>query len=102
MNLSCNFTDIFFGHTHEDQFSVRHDFMCAFPLADFGQIQIYYANNATNISADAALATSWIGPSLTPLTNLNSGFRVYEVDSAVCPADCSQLACFFLWLTSLP
>ena len=24
-----------------------------------------------------------IGPSLTPLTNLNSGFRVYEVDSGV-------------------
>lgn len=24
-----------------------------------------------------------MGPSITPLTNLNSGFRVYEVDSAV-------------------
>jgi hypothetical protein len=47
------------------------------------QIQIFYANNATNISAQTALTTSWIGPSITPLTNLNSGFRVYEVDSAV-------------------
>jgi len=56
--------------------------MSAFPLSDFGQIQIYYANNATNINADTALTTSWIGPSVTPLTNLNSGFRVYEVDSA--------------------
>jgi sphingomyelin phosphodiesterase len=56
--------NIFWGHTHEDQFS------------------IFYANNATNISAETALATSWIGPSITPLTNLNSGFRVYEVDSA--------------------
>jgi len=45
--------------------------------------QIFYANNATNISAQTALTTSWIGPSITPLTNLNSGFRVYEVDSAV-------------------
>ncbi len=31
--------------------------------------------------------TEWgcvqIGPSVTPLTNLNSGFRVYEVDSGV-------------------
>jgi len=35
------------------------------------------------MSADTALAVSWIGPSLTPLTNLNSGFRMYEVDSAV-------------------
>ncbi|KAF8274298.1 sphingomyelin phosphodiesterase [Lactarius quietus] len=56
--------NIFWGHTHQDQF------------------MIFYANNATNISAETALATSWIGPSITPLTNLNSGFRVYEVDSA--------------------
>lgn len=25
-----------------------------------------------------------MAPSITPITNLNSGFRVYEVDSAVC------------------
>jgi len=56
--------NIFFGHTHEDELS------------------IFYANNATVISADTALAVSWIGPSVTPLTNFNSGFRVYEVDSA--------------------
>ncbi|KZT07673.1 Metallo-dependent phosphatase [Laetiporus sulphureus 93-53] len=54
---------IFFGHTHEDQLS------------------IFYTNNATNISAENALTVSWITPSVTPLTNLNSGFRVYEVDS---------------------
>ncbi|OJT08975.1 hypothetical protein TRAPUB_109 [Trametes pubescens] len=54
---------IFFGHTHEDQ------------------VMIYYANNATAISAQTAGAVGWIGPSVTPLTNLNSGFRVYEVDS---------------------
>jgi len=54
---------IFFGHTHEDQLS------------------IFYANNATDISAENALAVQWITPSVTPLTNLNSGFRVYEVDS---------------------
>ena len=66
-------------------------------------MQIYYANNATSISAQTAGAVAWvraphdrllergtdqasgwqIGPSLTPLTNLNSGFRVYEVDSGV-------------------
>ncbi|EIW79572.1 sphingomyelin phosphodiesterase [Coniophora puteana RWD-64-598 SS2] len=56
--------NIFWGHTHEDQFS------------------IFYANNGTNMSAETAQTVSWIGPSLTPLTNLNSGFRVYEVDSA--------------------
>ncbi|KAJ7110353.1 Metallo-dependent phosphatase [Mycena crocata] len=56
--------NIFFGHTHEDQAS------------------IFYANNATEINAGNALTTSWMGPSITPLTNLNSGFRMYEVDSA--------------------
>ncbi|EJU01820.1 Ser/Thr protein phosphatase family protein [Dacryopinax primogenitus] len=54
--------EIFFGHNHEDEFAV------------------YYDNNATNPSAATALATSWIVPSLTPLTNLNSGFRAYDVD----------------------
>ncbi|THH00668.1 hypothetical protein EW026_g1883 [Hermanssonia centrifuga] len=55
---------IFWGHTHEDQLS------------------IFYANNATDISAKTAQVVSWIGPSVTPLTNLNSGFRMYEVDSS--------------------
>ncbi|KAL8945853.1 MAG: hypothetical protein Q9183_007994 [Haloplaca sp. 2 TL-2023] len=55
--------NIFFGHTHEDEF------------------MIYYANNASDISAANALTTGWIGPSITPLTNLNSGFRMYEVDT---------------------
>ncbi|KAF7588362.1 hypothetical protein BBP40_005791 [Aspergillus hancockii] len=54
---------IFFGHTHEDQFMV------------------YYANNGTVRNAETALTTGWIGPSITPLTNLNSGFRLYEVDT---------------------
>jgi hypothetical protein len=59
-------------------------------------MQIFYANNATNISAQTALTTSWIAPSITPLTNLNSGFRVYEVDSAVRVVTDSVLARFFL------
>jgi hypothetical protein len=56
--------NVFFGHTHEDQ---------AF---------VYYSNNATNASAETAIASAWVGPSLTPLTNLNSGYRLYEVDTA--------------------
>ncbi|KAF7332972.1 Sphingomyelin phosphodiesterase [Mycena venus] len=55
--------NIFWGHSHEDHF------------------QIYYSNNGTNMSAETAQAVSWIGPSITPLTDLNSGFRMYEVDS---------------------
>jgi hypothetical protein len=42
---------------------------------------LYYANNGTVQNAETALSTGWIMPSVTPLTNLNSGFRVYEVDT---------------------
>lgn len=54
---------IFFGHTHEDQMT------------------IFYANNGTVMTKETAQMVSWIGPSVTPLTNYNSGFRMYEVDS---------------------
>lgn len=53
---------LFFGHTHEDQ------------------VNIYYSNNGTTQNSSEALTTAWIGPSVTPLTNLNSGYRMYEVD----------------------
>lgn len=56
--------NVFFGHTHEDE------------------LMIYYANNGTVRTLDTALTPGWIGPSVTPLTNLNSGFRMYEVDTA--------------------
>ena len=55
--------NIFFGHTHEDE------------------IMIYYSNNGTAQTSANALTPGWIGPSVTPLTNLNSGFRLYEVDT---------------------
>jgi hypothetical protein len=54
---------IFFGHTHEDQF------------------MIYYSNNGTTRDASHAQTVGWIGPSLTPLTNVNAGYRTYEVDT---------------------
>ena len=55
--------DIFWGHTHEDQ------------------AIIWYSNNGTVKTSANALTPGWIGPSVTPLTNLNSGFRMYEVDT---------------------
>lgn len=55
--------NIFWGHMHEDEMS------------------IFYAKNGTSSSAETAQTLSWMGPSLTPLTNLNAGFRMYEVDS---------------------
>ena len=74
--------NIFFGHTHEDQFMV------------------YYANNATVQDAAHALATGWICPSVTPLTNLNSGFRMYEVDTA--SFDIMDAYTFYAKVSSFP
>lgn len=53
----------FFGHTHSDEFGV------------------FYTNNGTTQSADTAIGVGWIMPSVTPFTNLNSGFRYYLVDA---------------------
>lgn len=60
---SYSISGIFWGHTHQDQF------------------MIYYANNATDLSAKTAQNVGWIGPSVTPLTGLNAGWRFYEVDT---------------------
>ncbi|XP_065062750.1 sphingomyelin phosphodiesterase-like [Rhopilema esculentum] len=48
----------FFGHTHHDEF------------------EIFYANDDVKMPANIA----YIGPSVTPYTNLNPGYRIYEVD----------------------
>ncbi|KAH0149118.1 sphingomyelin phosphodiesteras-like protein, partial [Aureobasidium melanogenum] len=55
--------NVFFGHTHEDF------------------AYVWYANNGTNQSSGNALTTAWVGPSITPLTNVNSAFRSYSVDT---------------------
>lgn len=42
---------------------------------------IFYANSGTAQNAGTALATAWLGPSVTPLANVNSALRLYEVDT---------------------
>ncbi|KAG0351221.1 hypothetical protein BG005_009314 [Podila minutissima] len=51
----------FFGHSHYDEFA------------------LFYGPGAK--TAANAISTAWVGPSVTPYTNLNPGFRVYKVDS---------------------
>ncbi|KAF9934771.1 hypothetical protein FBU30_000065 [Linnemannia zychae] len=51
----------FFGHTHYDEFALFYD-------------------SATK-NAASAISTAWIGPSVTPYTGLNPGFRIYKVDT---------------------
>jgi hypothetical protein len=51
------------------------------PCVVSDQAFVYYTNNGTNQTAENAVTSAWVGPSITPLTNLNSGFRMYEVDT---------------------
>ncbi|KAF9900105.1 hypothetical protein EC991_007914 [Linnemannia zychae] len=51
----------FFGHTHYDEFA------------------LYYGPGAKN--TQNAISTAWIGPSVTPYTDINPGFRIYKVDT---------------------
>ena len=69
---------VFFGHTHEDQ------------------ISIYYRDNSTVVSANTANMVQWTGPSITPLTGLNSGFRAYEVD-----ADTFEIRNSYTWVNDV-
>lgn len=50
----------FYGHTHQDEFAISY-------------------TDYTNRTADNAVSTMWIVPSLTPSTG-NPAFRVYDVD----------------------
>lgn len=52
---------LFFGHTHQDQFNVL------------------YANDEKTV--ESAIMNTWIGQSVTPLSNYNPGWKYYEVDS---------------------
>ncbi|KAF9584348.1 hypothetical protein BGW38_006781 [Lunasporangiospora selenospora] len=51
----------FYGHSHYDEFA------------------LFYSSSSKN--AQSALSTAWIGPSVTPYTDINPGFRVYKVDT---------------------
>ncbi|KAF9538853.1 hypothetical protein BGW38_009969, partial [Lunasporangiospora selenospora] len=51
----------FYGHTHYDEFA------------------LFYGPGAKN--SQNAISTAWIGPSATPYTELNPGYRIYKVDT---------------------
>src|SRR2546423_10374262 len=61
---------------------------------------IYYSLNGTVQDSAHALATGWIGPSITPLRNVNSGFRMYEVDTH--SFDVMEAYTFFADVNSFP
>ena len=57
------------------------EFIIEIPLSASLTADRFLVDNATVKNADTALTPGWIGPSVTPLNNLNAGFRMYEVDT---------------------
>jgi sphingomyelin phosphodiesterase len=64
---------LFFGHTHMDQLEIFYEYLS--PSLHKG------LRNTTNIDLDSPLNMAFIGPSITPLTGLNAGYRIYEIDA---------------------
>jgi len=66
---------IFFGHTHEDQLMVYYDYAPSSYNATTG------LRNTTDVDYTMPLMVGYIGPSITPLSGNNAGWRMYEVDA---------------------
>jgi hypothetical protein len=67
---------IFFGHTHEDQLMIYYDYLPSSLSKSNSTLR-----NTTAVDYSAPLAVGFIGPSITPLTGNNAGWRMYQVDS---------------------
>ncbi|KAJ9660700.1 hypothetical protein H2198_002443 [Neophaeococcomyces mojaviensis] len=68
---------IFFGHTHQQQFQIFYDFL---PNSTYVRNGRTY-RNTTMVDYSKPIQMAFIGPSIVPLTNLNAGYALYQVDS---------------------
>jgi sphingomyelin phosphodiesterase len=70
---------IFFGHTHEDQLQIFYDYL---PNSTYTASDGKTVRNTTMVDYSAPLMVAYIGPSITPLTGLNAGYQLYQVDAS--------------------
>lgn len=68
---------VFFGHTHEDQLQIFYDFLPNSTVTRNGRTY----RNTSMIDLTKPLMTGLLGPSITPLTGLNAGYQLYQIDS---------------------
>lgn len=72
----------FFGHTHEDQFSVVYPFTVSGSEApDHSRSHSHRHAGLLRSTAFQAKLAMLMAPSITPGSNVNPAFRVYEVDA---------------------
>ncbi|EOD42957.1 putative ser thr protein phosphatase family protein [Neofusicoccum parvum UCRNP2] len=65
---------IFWGHLHYDQLMIYYDY----GLSSGGESSL---RNTTDVDYAQPLAWAHIAPSITPLTGLNAGWTLYQVDA---------------------
>ncbi|KZF23874.1 Metallo-dependent phosphatase [Xylona heveae TC161] len=68
---------IFFGHTHSDQMLVYYDFLANSTVHQNGTT----LRNTSLVDFMKPLTAGWIAPSITPMSGLNAGWRLLQVDS---------------------
>ncbi|EHY57878.1 Sphingomyelin phosphodiesterase 2 [Exophiala dermatitidis] len=74
---------IFLGHTHQDQLEIFYDYLpesLKRPSSDM-RTHGHHLRDTMEVDFTKPLQVAYIGPSITPLTGLNSGYRVYQIDS---------------------
>lgn len=69
---------VFFGHTHQDQVTIFYDYL---PNSTIETADGSILRNTTLIDFSKPLTVGLVGPSVTPLTDLNSGWVLYQIDT---------------------
>ncbi|KAF4540609.1 Ser thr protein phosphatase family protein [Lasiodiplodia theobromae] len=67
---------IFWGHLHQDQLMVYYDYNLSSGGGSGGSLR-----NTTDVDYARPLAWAHMAPSVTPLTGLNAGWTLYQVDA---------------------
>jgi len=66
---------IFYGHDHTDELMIYYDYNPS-SLSPSG------LRNTTDVDYTAPLNVGFVGPSVTPHTGYNAGWRMYQVDTS--------------------
>ncbi|KAK5451412.1 hypothetical protein LTS15_008176 [Exophiala xenobiotica] len=72
---------IFFGHTHQDQLQLFYDYLPSSLQPTEDSRKPSTLRDTTQVDFNNPLQVSYIGPSITPLTGLNAGYRLYQIDA---------------------
>ena len=73
------------GHTHQDQIQIFYDYTASSLISSNStnstRGSVSTLRNTTAVDYNKPLAMGFIGPSIVPLTNLNAGWQLYQVDA---------------------